>query len=114
MERIDILDKLVELSYEHLRLINDEKWDEWKKIAEIKIGLYNILRKEWGSPLNLKEVALLSNIKRLEKKTSDLIRTKRNDTKEELKNVASIKNAIKGYKITNSQRNTRSHISFQI
>lgn len=114
MERIDILDKLVELSYEHIRLVADERWDEWEKIAEIKIELYDILINKCGSPLSLREEELLSDVNKLEKRTGDLIIKKRNDTKEELKNVSGIKNAIKGYKISNSNKNNRNHIRFEI
>ena len=114
MERIDIIDKLVELSYEHIRLVDDEKWDEWEKIAKIKIELYDILINKCGSTLSLREETILSDVNKLEKKTSDLIRKKRDDTKEELKNVAGIKNAIKGYKISNSHKNNRNHIRFEI
>ena len=114
MERIDILDKLVELSYEHIRLFADEKWDEWEKIAQIKIELYDILINKCGSSLCTREEILLSDVNKLEKKIIELIREKRDDTKEELKSVAGIKNAIKGYKMSNSHRNNRSHIRFEI
>jgi hypothetical protein len=114
MGRMDILGKLVKLSQEHVRLVGEEKWDEWEKVAGLKIDLYSKILNECAPPYSRSEEILISDVYKLEKETTELIRKKREDTKEELKSVALIKSAFSGYMHTKKANSRKNHIRFEI
>ena len=114
MKRIDILDKLVRLSHDHLMVVIEENWDRWENIAGKKIELYNILLNKCKPPYSKKEEILINEVDRLEKESSIILRQKRDETRAQLNKVGIIKKVFRGYKYARKANINRPHISFEV
>ncbi len=108
-----ILRELLSLSRKHLSLAKEEAWEEWEDVADQKEALYDRLGAlcDRVSDNGWQEMAL--EIERLERKTKDLIKQKRDAVKKELLRINRVKNALRGYGRNNSRSGSRGHFGIR-
>jgi len=105
MDPIPVLEKLLSLSRQHLRLTLDEQWESWEDLAEQKRKLYGGLRVFDDISRDMGGSELIRQIQALEAKTVDALKEKKEETLFELKQIRGRKHVVSGYgagKVPNS------------
>lgn len=97
MEKKNILETLISVSQDHLRLLEDEKWDEWKLLLDKKRYLYLRFGEAEDNILDAEEKLLFIELKRLEQESKKMLIQKRDTTKRKLAEIKHVRGAFKGY-----------------
>jgi len=97
MDPIPVLEKLLSLSRQHLRLTLDEQWESWEDFAEQKRILYEDLRMFDDISQTIGGAEFVRQIQTFEAKTVDALREKKAETLFELKRIRGRKHVVSGY-----------------
>ena len=97
MKKMNILENQISVSQDHLRLLEEEKWDDWKLLVDKKRYLYRRFGEAENNILDAEEKRLFIELKRLEQESKEMLIEKRNKTKRELAEIKHVRGALKGY-----------------
>ena len=97
MEKHGALRQLLALSKIHHQLAIEEKWSEWESVADRKEGLYLCLESFQDTDLAEEEKKIVMDIERLEEQTTNELKKKKRETKQDIIRVNRVKGALRGY-----------------
>jgi hypothetical protein len=97
-KRKKIIEKLLQLSIEHLNMTIEGNWEAWERVADQKEDLYKKLQQLKGTPVDRDEEEMLMSINAVEEKARQQLVKERDETKQELMRIDRFKCGMQGYR----------------
>lgn len=107
MEREALIQKLLVLSEQHHKVAVEENWEQWERIMREKERLWKRLAGIHSGLHAEREMTPLQEIAQWEERTSKELAEKCEETKRELLRIKRLKDALKGYRMANTQGSPR-------
>ena len=108
--RMGCLKKLLSLSQIHLKLVLEERWEDWDAVADQKKDLYKRLMALRGPSVSSEERVIIDAIRGTEEKTSEELIRRRAETRKELVEIDRYTGGIKNYRQSHHKSSKRHFI----